>query len=30
MSEQITNLGWEGIIPHLLKAQKGIESVGKE
>jgi hypothetical protein len=30
MSEQTTNLGWEGIIPHLLKAQQGIESVGKE
>lgn len=29
MSEQITNLGWEGIIPHLLKAQQAIESVDK-
>ena len=29
MSEQITNLGWEGIIPHLLKAQQSIESVDK-
>jgi hypothetical protein len=28
--KQFINLGWEGLIPHLLKAQKGIESVGKE
>ena len=30
MTEGITNGGWEGILPHLLKAQQAVEAVEKE